>query len=430
MHAIEVTGLWKQYRFGRIGYGTLRHDVQSWWARVRGREDPNAPIHAGRRSAPKRGEELDRFWALEDLSFTVEPGEVLGIIGRNGAGKSTLLKILSRVTAPTRGQALLRGRLASLLEVGTGFHPDLSGRENIFLNGAILGMRRDEVRRSLDEIIAFAGIEAFVDTPVKRYSSGMYVRLAFAVAAHLEADILLVDEVLAVGDAAFQRKSLGRMEGMARSGRTVLYVSHNLSSVRALCTSILVLEGGRLAFAGETRERLERYELSLAEGGGAIGSLRPAGPLAGALGFDRVRLRQEGAEVATVDPTRRLEIVIEGVSRETLDRVEIALGLFREGFRILSCHDSKSGAPMPEGPFRSHFELPPRLLRPGRFVLGVGARRSMGGDWAWIQEAVSFEVSEVWDSELLQRDTGAISVPVAAWRETGTVPGAEATRGR
>jgi len=418
MHAIEVEGLWKQYRLGRLGYGTLRHDLQSWWARRRGKDDPNQPLFGGRRMVARKGQGLDRFWALEDVSFAVKQGEVLGVVGRNGAGKSTLLKILSRVTVPTRGQALLRGRLASLLEVGTGFHPDLSGRENIFLNGAILGMSREEVRRSLDEIVAFAGIEPFVDTPVKRYSSGMYVRLAFAVAAHLQADILLVDEVLAVGDAAFQRKSIGKMEGMARSGRTVLFVSHNLSSVRALCSAVLVLDGGRLDFAGETRQGLERYENSLADGGSAISALRPSGPLSRALAFEQVLLRQDGAEVTVVDPTRKLEIVVDGVVQEPLDRIEIALGLFREGFRLFSCHDTKAGLPAPRGPFRSFFELPAHLLRPGRFVIGVGARRSLGGEWAWIQEAVGFEVSAIWDSELLERDTGAISIPIVTRRES------------
>ncbi|MEI8355766.1 MAG: ABC transporter ATP-binding protein, partial [Deltaproteobacteria bacterium] len=204
---IQVESLWKEYRLGVISHHTLTRDLQSWWARVRGKEDPNSQIGSAH---PSRSE--DRFWALQDVSFEVKQGEILGIIGRNGAGKSTLLKILSQVTAPTKGEVRFKGRIASLLEVGTGFHPELTGRENIFLNGAILGMSKNDICDRLDEIVAFAEVEKFIDTPVKRYSSGMYVRLAFAVAAHLEPEILIVDEVLAVGDAQFQKKCLGKLE--------------------------------------------------------------------------------------------------------------------------------------------------------------------------------------------------------------------------
>ena len=206
------------------------------------------------------GETTEEFWALKDVNFEIKPGEVVGIIGRNGAGKSTLLKILSRITEPTEGRVTINGRIGSLLEVGTGFHPELTGRENIYLNGAILGMRRSEIRRKFDEIVAFAEIEKFLDTPVKRYSSGMYVRLAFAVAAHLEPEILLVDEVLAVGDAEFQRKSLGKMSDVAKGGRTVLFVSHNLGAVRRLCSNAFLLEGGKVAFGGEVDAALTAYE--------------------------------------------------------------------------------------------------------------------------------------------------------------------------
>ena len=199
------------------------------------------------------GDTTEEFWALKDVNFEIKPGEVVGIIGRNGAGKSTLLKILSRITEPTEGRVTINGRVGSLLEVGTGFHGELTGRENIYLNGAILGMRRAEIRRKFDEIVAFAEIEKFLDTPVKRYSSGMYVRLAFAVAAHLEPEILLVDEVLAVGDAEFQRKSLGKMSDVANGGRTVLFVSHNLGAIRSLCSHAFLLEGGKLAFGGDVR---------------------------------------------------------------------------------------------------------------------------------------------------------------------------------
>lgn len=242
---IIVENLNKEYRLGVINHGTLRQDLQSWWARLRGREDPNSLLTTA--SHANRGKQ---FLALDGVSFDVKRGEVLGIIGRNGAGKSTLLKILSRITAPTNGRISIRGRVASLLEVGTGFHPELTGRENVFLNGAILGMSRAEVRRKFDEIIAFSEIEKFIDTPVKRYSSGMYVRLAFAVAAHLEPEILIVDEVLAVGDAQFQKKCLGKMEEVGKDGRTVLFVSHNMGAIKNLCSKVLLIQKGRLVTSG------------------------------------------------------------------------------------------------------------------------------------------------------------------------------------
>ena len=253
--AISVEHLSKEYRLGVLGAGMLVDDLNRWWAKVRGRPDPLLTIGEEHR-ARRFGE---HFWALADVSFELEEGEVLGIIGRNGAGKSTLLKIMSQVTAPTSGQIKLRGRVASLLEVGTGFHLALTGRENIFLNGAILGMSKAEIRRKFDEIVAFSECEAFIDTPVRRYSSGMYLRLAFAVAAHLESEILIVDEVLAVGDAQFQKKCLGKMSEVAEGGRTVLFVSHNLHAVRKLCSRGLVLHEGKLCMTGGAGEAVDYY---------------------------------------------------------------------------------------------------------------------------------------------------------------------------
>ncbi|MGX9728399.1 MAG: ABC transporter ATP-binding protein [Candidatus Electronema sp. VV] len=256
---IQIEGLWKEYRLGVIGHGTLTRDLQSWWAKVRGKEDPNSklqPMLAGQ----EKQIEGDRFWALRDINLEVKEGEILGIIGRNGAGKSTLLKLLSRVTAPTKGQIKIKGRIASLLEVGTGFHPELTGRENIFMNGAILGMSKQEIKSNLDEIIDFSGVEKFIDTPVKRYSSGMYVRLAFAVAAHLEPEILVVDEVLAVGDAEFQQKAMGKMSELSsREGRTVLVVSHNMKSIEYLCPSAFFVKNGSIDFKGITSAVIFRY---------------------------------------------------------------------------------------------------------------------------------------------------------------------------
>ena len=252
---ISVENLSKEYHLGQIGTGTLSDDLKVWWAKKRGKPNPFLKIgqtdHANRDGGT--------IFALRDINFSVEQGDTLGIIGRNGAGKSTLLKILSRVTAPTSGLVKVKGRIASLLEVGTGFHPDLTGRENTYLNGAILGMTRQEVRRKLDEIVEFAEIEKFLDTPVKRYSSGMYVRLAFAVAAHLDPEILVVDEVLAVGDAAFQKKCLGKMGDVAKGGRTVLFVSHNMAAVSNLCRRAILLESGVLKQNGSTDIVIDNY---------------------------------------------------------------------------------------------------------------------------------------------------------------------------
>ena len=241
---IKVENLSKAYQLGDFGTGTISRDLERFWARMRGKEDPFLKI--GELNDRTTKGESDIVWSLKDINFDVEQGDAVGIIGRNGAGKSTLLKILSRVTSPTTGSVKIKGRIASLLEVGTGFHPELTGRENIYLNGAILGMRKAEIKRKFDAIVDFAGVERYIDTPVKRYSSGMYVRLAFAVAAHLEAETLIVDEVLAVGDAEFQKKCLGKMGDISKGeGRTVLFVSHNMGSIRQLCGKGILLSNGR-----------------------------------------------------------------------------------------------------------------------------------------------------------------------------------------
>jgi lipopolysaccharide transport system ATP-binding protein len=256
---IEVEGLSKLYVLGSIGATTLRESAEMIWAKISRRPRLNGSRLTARFAPEQVGPVPHSFWALRDVNFTVRPGEVIGLIGQNGAGKSTLLKILSRITEPTRGRAILRGRVASLLEVGTGFHPELSGRDNIYLNGAILGMKHAEITRKFDEIVAFAEVEDFIDTPVKRYSSGMHLRLAFAVAAHLEPEILLVDEVLAVGDATFQKKCLGKMGDVARQGRTVLVVSHNMASILSLCQRAVMLKFGTVAQVGPVQEIVHAY---------------------------------------------------------------------------------------------------------------------------------------------------------------------------
>jgi lipopolysaccharide transport system ATP-binding protein len=255
---IKVENVSKQYRLGNVGSGTMRDDLTRWWYRMQGKEDPLLKIGSTNDRSQKA--DSDYVWALKDINFEVQQGDVLGIIGRNGAGKSTLLKILSKTTAPTTGSVKVKGRIASLLEVGTGFHPELTGRENIYLNGAILGMRKHEITRKLDEIIDFAGVERYIDTPVKRYSSGMYVRLAFGVAAHLESEILIIDEVLAVGDAEFQKKCLGKMGEVSKGeGRTVLFVSHNLGAINALCKTGILLLNGKLSKSGLIDDVSKQY---------------------------------------------------------------------------------------------------------------------------------------------------------------------------
>lgn len=266
-NVISIEQISKLYRLGEIGTGSLAHDVNRWWHKMRGNEDPY--LRVGQSNDRSTKSDSDYVYAIKDVSFDVKQGEVLGVIGRNGAGKSTLLKILSRVTTPTTGQIKIKGRIASLLEVGTGFHPELTGRENIYLNGAILGMRKAEIRSKFDEIVDFSGCERYIDTPVKRYSSGMYVRLAFAVAAHLESEILILDEVLAVGDAEFQKKCLGKMQDVAGHGRTVIFVSHNMAAVKMLCVNSVVLSEGLLEMVGPTDHCIEAYHGNLVNKAGS-----------------------------------------------------------------------------------------------------------------------------------------------------------------
>jgi lipopolysaccharide transport system ATP-binding protein len=298
--AIEAQALSKRYRIGQMqaAYGTLRDSLSRTAARLVGREDAHA---------------RQEIWALRDVSFSIRDGEALGVIGRNGAGKSTLLKVLTRITAPTAGQAIIRGRVGSLLEVGTGFNPELTGRENIFLNGAILGMKRREIQRKLGDIVEFSGIEKFIDTPVKRYSSGMYVRLAFSVAAHLEPEILLVDEVLAVGDAEFQQRCLGRMEDLSGTGRTVLFVSHNMHAINQLCDRAIWLEGGELAAEGEPSEVISRYLHSALGSGSRISwpdnETAPGDDLARLLSVRAID--EDGETVDTIDVRRPIGIEIQ-----------------------------------------------------------------------------------------------------------------------
>jgi lipopolysaccharide transport system ATP-binding protein len=254
---IELENISKQYRLGVVGTGTLSHDLNRLFAKICEKEDPLRKVGVSNNLNTVDG---DYIWALRDINFKVDDGQIVGIVGKNGAGKSTLLKLLSRVTAPTTGTIKVRGKIASLLEVGTGFHPELTGRENVYLNGAILGMTKKEIDSKYEEIIEFSGVKKYAETPVKRYSSGMYVRLAFAVAAHLEPEILIIDEVLAVGDAAFQKKALGKMKSVSQSGRTVLFVSHNLTAVEQLCTTGILMQNGTITMQGNVQDITTAYK--------------------------------------------------------------------------------------------------------------------------------------------------------------------------
>jgi lipopolysaccharide transport system ATP-binding protein len=377
--AIRVSGLSKSYVLGGAeSHGTF-YDMLSATLR--------APFRRAARPASAKS-----FLALRDVSFEVPAGEVIGVVGRNGAGKSTLLKILSRITAPSSGRVEVRGRLASLLEVGTGFHPELSGRENIYLNGAILGMSRAEITRKFDEIVAFAEIEDFVDTAVKRYSSGMYVRLAFGVAAHLETDVLLVDEVLAVGDAGFQKKSLGKMSEVARGGRTVLFVSHNLSAVRNLCSRTLLIDAGTLQFDGATADALSLYEGKFADAQGQLASAQFDGPLAGEIKFEELACLQNGERVAVVDPQVPLVLELRGKAERDITSLDVNLLINRDGLNLTSLFDTESAQPMSRGPFVARFMLDGDALRPGRYMIGVGAVAGMG-QWAYGSDVAVIDVA-------------------------------------
>ena len=281
--AIQIKGLKKQYRLGQIGGGTLTADLQSWWARVRGKEDPNSKIGSDQRLIGQT------FMALNGIDLTIKKGEAIGIIGGNGAGKSTMLKILSRITAPTEGVVDIYGRIASMLEVGTGFSPEMTGRENVYLNGAILGMTKAEIDAKMEDIIEFSEVRDFIDTPVKRYSSGMYVKLAFSVAAHLDSEIMIMDEVLAVGDMAFQKKCLEKMRSAATEGKTVLYVSHNMNTIRRLCDRCVVLDKGRIVFDGDVEQAIAIYLQHFDEGTASLVPLGDRGRPVNALGYSRMQ---------------------------------------------------------------------------------------------------------------------------------------------
>lgn len=364
--AIVVENVSKQYRLGQIGTGSLAHDMNRWWHAVRGKEDPYLKIGEANDRATKGSSEY--VWSLRDINFSIEQGDSVGIIGRNGAGKSTLLKILSRVTAPTTGSVKVKGRIASLLEVGTGFHPDLSGRDNIFLNGAILGMRKAEIARKFDEIVDFAGVERYIDTPVKRYSSGMYVRLAFAVAAHLESEILIVDEVLAVGDAEFQKKCLGKMgEVSKREGRTVLFVSHNMGAVSQLCSNSILLKNGQVLTFGKTKNVLQEY---LHSNDDAQSSYQATESEALLLGIISIRILNSSNEECSSFSSDQDIVVDLTLKNTTLEKgVVCSLGL--RDFQDRKIFTEQVDVPVQSGYQKHRIIIAKNFLRPNRFRLSI-----------------------------------------------------------
>lgn len=416
--AIKVENLSKAYQLGQIGTGTISRDLERWYARILGKEDPFLRI--GESNDQNIKSESNMVWSLKDINFEIEQGDAVGIIGRNGAGKSTLLKILSKVTAPTTGKIYGKGRTASLLEVGTGFHPELSGKENIFLNGAILGMRKKEIQRKLDEIVDFAGIERYLDTPVKRYSSGMYVRLAFAVAAHLESEILIVDEVLAVGDAEFQKKCLGKMGDVSKGeGRTVLFVSHNMGAVRQFCKSGIVLKNGLLQYNGTAKAAIDNY-LGDTNNNGMLTSM--VGTLVNKINFEKILINGREILQKEILSTDELMITVYFETLSKLERFRMSLTVYKEGERLFTVQDSPIPILTPVGKFKSDFIIPANLLRAGHYFISVGGHDgnhlSAGAEWIFGKDVSSFVIAEEYSYLNDFANEGFINLPFNAKRTT------------
>jgi lipopolysaccharide transport system ATP-binding protein len=384
---ISVEGLGKRYSIGRtaVTHSTFQDAVGAAAA---------APFRRFRELAGETHEETD-FWALRDVTFDVKSGEVLGIVGRNGAGKSTLLKILSRITPPTEGHADLRGRVSSLLEVGTGFHPELTGRENVFLNGAILGMYKSEIKRKFDAIVDFAELHQFIDTPVKRYSSGMFVRLAFSVAAHLDPEILIIDEVLSVGDIHFRNRCLGRMQDLYEQGRTVLFCSHDMTSIRQLCTRAFMLDGGRIQVEGTPADVTRAYEQSSSSSGDHTGAAERLNPPPG-YHLRRVELRDSaGCLASSFEAGQTMEVHLWSNGRAPSDSYTVEFKLLNSEDRIISFGAAN---PVTDRYFRAgdtHFvcRLGPLPLTEGQYALTFTVRRWNEASWDYWDQAVTFEIT-------------------------------------
>lgn len=404
---LKIENLSKQYRLGQIGTGTVSHDINRWWHRVRGKDDPYLKIGDVNDRAKSGGSEY--VWSLNDISFEVNQGEVLGVIGKNGAGKSTLLKILSQVTSPTSGSVKMKGRIAALLEVGTGFHPDLTGRENIFLNGAILGMTKAEIKSKLDEIIDFSGVAKYVDTPVKRYSSGMMVRLGFAVAAHLEPEILIVDEVLAVGDAEFQKKCIGKMKDVSGQGRTVLFVSHNMPSIRMLCNRCLLLEKGKLVSSGSPDVIIGEYLADRKNDKGMLDENIPEGFSVHNTGEGKYlsaavfNSKNEKAEVLEFLET--MTVKLRFIANKYLENVFPSLFILNQyGEKVLMAVENERYKPLKLEKGISEIEVKiNEQLMPGNYSLGMSlVHYHTGASIDYVESFYPFTVSKESSSENLE----------------------------
>lgn len=404
---IKAENISKQYRLGEVGTGTLSHDLNRFWFKVRGKEDPYLKIGESNDRAIKGGS--DYVWSLRDINFEIEQGDAVGIIGRNGAGKSTLLKLLSKVTKPTTGNFKINGRIASLLEVGTGFNPEMTGRENIYLNGAILGMRRHEITRKLDEIIDFSGVERYIDTPVKRYSSGMYVRLAFAVAAHLESEILIVDEVLAVGDAEFQKKCLGKMGDVSKGeGRTVLFVSHNMGAVSNLCNKGIYLKNGLLIDQNTSGKIIDLYinEGNNNEAEVVKGQFKYQQECPHAY-FEAIRILSEGEILNSVRMDKEVHIELEYTVLTEGETISPSIHLLDAlGTCIVATFNSPSIAlykddyyekPLSKGTYKSVCVIPANFLNDTNYMISAFLVPSINTQMAIAREVLSFKAHEISD---------------------------------
>lgn len=404
---ISVENLGKKYllrhQSERQPYVALRDVLNDGLRTFARRLTGHAPVSSA-------GAGNEEFWALDDVSFEAHRGDRIGVIGRNGAGKSTLLKILSRIIEPTCGSVRIKGRVASLLEVGTGFHPELTGRENIYLNGAILGMTRAEIRSKFDEIVDFAEIEKFLDTPVKRFSSGMYVRLAFAVAAHLEPEILLVDEVLAVGDVQFQRKCLGKMEDVsAKEGRTVLFVSHNMGAIAQLCQKGILIENGKLESLGSAESAIKRYVLNSSIKEGTLGKSF-VGTLSGIIDIQKIRINgAEGSQVL-VNSAAHIEIVVDGHCLRQISNFVFSFSIYKDDIRLFTQHDSIVPKILPKGDFKVMVTFPQFVLRPGEYTLAFGGKEASSKDWFYGTYLKYLIVEETWSEENAEINYGLINV--------------------
>jgi lipopolysaccharide transport system ATP-binding protein len=392
---VKAENISKQYRLGQVGTGTLTHDLNRFWHKIRGNEDPYLKIGEANDRSSKGSS--DYVWSLQDINFEIEQGDAVGIIGRNGAGKSTLLKILSKVTKPTTGKIYTRGRIASLLEVGTGFHPEMTGRENVYLNGAILGMTKKEITRKFDEIVDFSGVERYIDTPVKRYSSGMYVRLAFAVAAHLESEILIVDEVLAVGDAEFQKKCLGKMGDVTKGeGRTILFVSHNMTAIKELCNQGILLSQGLLNYQGNIADVVMEYQKNSEKQRSYLHN----GSMESALGNENIRILEFSVNALNdgfLDIDSGIKVKLRFYNFQANINLDTTFELrtyeesvvFHTGVLLSTKNDSNKGE------YTVEFEIPKNLLNAGNYYFKLLFGKNQKEALFIANEIVGFEVENV-----------------------------------